>query len=298
MPVQRFAPMTKDFATFDCDAHVTEPPLIWERAQEFLTRDELDALKATIWWDAESRLLIVNGRAGIGLGSPRARRHPRHHAGHHQCRPRGQARHPARPQRAQPQPEDRADPGAGGLSRPRRLLRAEAAPARHGRPGHRSGHDHPHRDRHLPLAGERARRQGLLPGLQRVGLRVHAGGPRAALLRRADPDAASGLRRRGGPPRRRPGLPRRAGPPDGCDGQLSAAAEVRAGVGRAGRDRHGLRHAPVPGLRQPQAVGLQRAVFRRRADPAHRGHRRPAALLPDQCAELPGRSGAVGDAWC
>ena len=39
MPVQRFAPMTKDFATFDCDAHVTEPLLIWERAAEFLTRD-------------------------------------------------------------------------------------------------------------------------------------------------------------------------------------------------------------------------------------------------------------------
>jgi len=71
MPVQRFAPMTKNFATFDCDAHVTEPPLIWERAHEFLTRDELDALKQTIWWDADSRLLIVNGRAGIGLGSPR-----------------------------------------------------------------------------------------------------------------------------------------------------------------------------------------------------------------------------------
>ena len=44
MPVQRFAPMTKDFATFDCDAHVTEPPLIWERAAEYLTRDELAAL--------------------------------------------------------------------------------------------------------------------------------------------------------------------------------------------------------------------------------------------------------------
>jgi len=71
MLVQRFAPMTKNFATFDCDAHVTEPPLIWERAHEFLTRDELDALKQTIWWDADSRLLIVNGRAGIGLGSPR-----------------------------------------------------------------------------------------------------------------------------------------------------------------------------------------------------------------------------------
>src|SRR6266446_2071986 len=71
MPVQSFAPMTKDFATFDCDAHVTEPPLIWERAKDFLTRDELDALKRTIWWDADSRLLIVNGRAGVGLGSPR-----------------------------------------------------------------------------------------------------------------------------------------------------------------------------------------------------------------------------------
>src|SRR5260370_35406983 len=71
MPVQIFAPMTKDFATFDCAAHVTEPPLIWERAKDFLTRDELDALKRTIWWDADSRLLIVNGRAGIGLGSPR-----------------------------------------------------------------------------------------------------------------------------------------------------------------------------------------------------------------------------------
>src|SRR5215470_6433811 len=71
MPVQRFTPMIKDFATFDCDAHVTEPPLIWERAHEFLTRDELDALKRTIWWDPDGRLLIVNGRAGIGLGSPR-----------------------------------------------------------------------------------------------------------------------------------------------------------------------------------------------------------------------------------
>src|SRR5579863_2184008 len=71
MPVQRFAPMTKDFATFDCDPHVTEPPLIWERAAEFLTREELVALKTTIWWDEESRQLIVNGRAGVGIGSPR-----------------------------------------------------------------------------------------------------------------------------------------------------------------------------------------------------------------------------------
>ena len=71
MPVQTFAPMTKDFATFDCDAHVTEPPKIWERAQDHLTKEELEALKATIWWDAESQQLIVNGNAGAGIGSQR-----------------------------------------------------------------------------------------------------------------------------------------------------------------------------------------------------------------------------------
>ena len=46
MPVQKFAPMTKDYPTFDCDAHVTEPTVIWERAKDFLTNDELLALKA------------------------------------------------------------------------------------------------------------------------------------------------------------------------------------------------------------------------------------------------------------
>jgi len=96
MPIQRFAPMTKDFATFDCDAHVTEPPLIWERAHEFLTRDELDALKQTIWWDAESRLLIVNGRGNRARLTAQGR-HSRHDAGHHQCGSRGEARHSARP---------------------------------------------------------------------------------------------------------------------------------------------------------------------------------------------------------
>src|SRR5712672_369369 len=105
MPVQRFAPMTKDFATFDCDAHVTEPPLIWERAKVFLTRDELDALKRTIWWDADGRLLIVNGRAGIG-SARRARVAPRARCGSSPMPAR--ARHPARPQRAQSEPEDGA----------------------------------------------------------------------------------------------------------------------------------------------------------------------------------------------
>src|SRR5437588_1751619 len=71
MPIQRFAPMTKEFPTFDCDAHVTEPPWLWERAKDYLTKDELEALKTTMWFDAETKQLIVNGKAGAGLGSQR-----------------------------------------------------------------------------------------------------------------------------------------------------------------------------------------------------------------------------------
>jgi len=71
MPVQKFAPLAKGFPTFDCDAHVTEPPWLWERAKDCLSRDELEALKATIWFDPESRQLIVNGVAGAGIGSQR-----------------------------------------------------------------------------------------------------------------------------------------------------------------------------------------------------------------------------------
>ena len=71
MPVQKFAPMTKNFPTFDCDAHVAEPPWIWERAKEWLTRDEIEALKTTIWYDADTRQLIVNGQAGSGIGAQR-----------------------------------------------------------------------------------------------------------------------------------------------------------------------------------------------------------------------------------
>lgn len=69
MPIQRFAPMTKDFPTFDCDAHVTEPPWLWERAKDCLSKDEYQALKNSIWFDPESNQLIVNGYANTGLGS-------------------------------------------------------------------------------------------------------------------------------------------------------------------------------------------------------------------------------------
>src|SRR5260370_6198244 len=76
MPTQKFAPMTKNFATFDCDAHVTEPPWLWERAEDWLTSAELEALKDTMWFDDESKQLIVNGFAGAGLGSQRICRKP------------------------------------------------------------------------------------------------------------------------------------------------------------------------------------------------------------------------------
>jgi predicted TIM-barrel fold metal-dependent hydrolase len=67
MPVQKFDPMTKDFPTFDCDAHVTEPPWIWERFLDCLSKEELEALKNTMWYDNERRQLLVNGKdAGIG----------------------------------------------------------------------------------------------------------------------------------------------------------------------------------------------------------------------------------------
>lgn len=71
MPVQKFAPMTKSFPTFDCDAHVAEPPWIWSRAKEWLAPDEYEALKSSIWYDPETRQLIVNGRSNAGIGAQR-----------------------------------------------------------------------------------------------------------------------------------------------------------------------------------------------------------------------------------
>src|SRR5271168_4046549 len=74
MPVQKFAPMSKDYPTFDCDAHVTEPTIIWERAKDLLTENELQALKATDWYDPDTRQYFINGKTGghvLGLrGNP------------------------------------------------------------------------------------------------------------------------------------------------------------------------------------------------------------------------------------
>jgi uncharacterized protein len=71
MPVQKFAPMIKEFPTFDCDAHVTEPPWLWDRAKDYLTVDEFEALKTSMWFDSQSKQLVVNGHPETGLGSQR-----------------------------------------------------------------------------------------------------------------------------------------------------------------------------------------------------------------------------------
>ncbi len=71
MPIQKFPPMEKNFPTFDCDAHVTEPPWLWDRAKDYLTREEFDSLRESMWFDKESEQLIVNGKANTGLGSQR-----------------------------------------------------------------------------------------------------------------------------------------------------------------------------------------------------------------------------------
>ena len=73
MQVQKFAPMSKDYPTFDCDAHVTEPTIIWERAKDLLTADELAALKATDWYDPDTRQYLINGKTGGHLLGLRGR---------------------------------------------------------------------------------------------------------------------------------------------------------------------------------------------------------------------------------
>ena len=122
MPIQRFAPMTKDFPTFDCDAHVTEPPWIWERAKDWLSADELEALKATMWYDAETRQLIVNGIAGTGLGSQKIHGTPGMVNVLSLAGPGFQTRYPARPQRPQPQSGYRHHGRAGRLHRPQGVV--------------------------------------------------------------------------------------------------------------------------------------------------------------------------------
>ena len=72
MPIQKFPSMSKNFASFDCDAHVVESALTWERAEDSLTQDELAIVKNSIWYDSATRSLTVNGTSGAGVSGIRA----------------------------------------------------------------------------------------------------------------------------------------------------------------------------------------------------------------------------------
>ena len=69
MPTQTFAPMSKNFASFDCDAHIAEPARIWERARDVLSQDEYEALKGAMWLDPATGQMSVNGLSGAGIRS-------------------------------------------------------------------------------------------------------------------------------------------------------------------------------------------------------------------------------------
>jgi hypothetical protein len=246
--------MTKDFATFDCDAHVTEPPLIWERAAEYLTHDELAALKTTIWWDEESRQLIVNGRAGVGIGSPRRGGIP------------GTMR-----------VISNAGPGVKhDIQRALnvRNLNAKTALTQEqvGYVDFGGSYEPEPRLRDMDVQG--IDQVMIIPTdidtypwlLDAVGTKAFckAYNHWAYEYTKADPDRlffAALLPMQNAQfavqEVYRTGLPRRAGAAHGRNGQLSVAAEIRTSVGRAGGDRHGLWHAPVPGRRDTQAAWIQ-----------------------------------------
>ncbi|MEQ1890565.1 MAG: amidohydrolase family protein [Alphaproteobacteria bacterium] len=73
MPTQKFPPMRKNFPSFDCDAHLAEPNLIWDRAADYLTSDEMTALKATMWYDKLTNKMTVNGVVNPGIRSSEGR---------------------------------------------------------------------------------------------------------------------------------------------------------------------------------------------------------------------------------
>ena len=86
-----------------------------------------------------------------------------------------------------------------------------------------------------------------------------------------------------------------AGAPHGRHGRLPPATQVRASLAGDGGHGRGLRYAPVPGQWQPQAGGLRRTVFQRRADSPDRVIVRSAAFTVVQRSEFPGRGVPVGD---
>ena len=294
MSVQKFAPMTKNFAIFDCDAHVTEPPWLWERAKDWLTKDELEALKNTIWFDPESEQLIVNGKAGSGLGSQRIHGSP-----------------------GTVNVLSLAGPGLKhDIQRAlnvRNLKRDTALTAEQADYlDHKGSYEPKPRLRDMDVQGID---QVMIiptdidtyPWLQNaVGAKAMCKAYNdwafeycqesperlffAAMLPMQDPKFAQQEVYRVAAKGCRVG----SGPPDRCHGQLSDSAQVRSCVARDGRNGCGVRDASVPGLRITEAARVHRAAFGRGADSAYRFKRLPASLLPDKRAGFPGGGITVG----
>jgi len=263
-----FRAMTKDFATFDCDAHVTEPPLIWERAKDFLTRDELDALKRISGGIADSRLLIVNAAPGSASARRARAGIPGTMRVITNCR--AGVKHDI--QRAlnvrNLNPKTALTQEQVVLFGPCRLLRAEAAPQGHGHSRNRSGHDHPDRNRYLPLAGGRARRQGVLPRYNEWAMNIRwpirNGCSSRRSFRCSTPITAS----RRSPSQRWAAELALVRPMDAMGNYPMQRNTSRSGTlsKRPAWSTACTRSLPSA----VRSLRLQRAVFRRRVDPPHR----------------------------
>ena len=186
----------------------------------------MEALKATIWWDAESQQLIVNGKAGAGIGSPRRGGIPGTmrvitNAGpgvKHDIQRALNVRN-LNPKTALTQEHVAYLDHAGSYEPEPRLRDMDV-----------QGIDQvmiiPTDIDTYPWLQNALGAKAFCKAYNAVGLRVHPGGPGAALLRRLTPHAEPPVRRGGGLPRGGPGVPRRPRPSYGRHGQLPHSAQV------------------------------------------------------------------------
>ena len=294
MPIQRFPGMTKDYPTFDCDAHITEPPEIWERANDNLTREELEALRATMWYDADTRQLIVNGKAGVGIGSQRRGGIP------------GTMRVISNSGPGVKHDIQRAlnvrnlDPSTALTQEQVEYLDHDGSyePAPRLRDMDMQGIDQvmiiPSDIDTYPWLQNAMGARAACKAYNDWAYEYTLENPErlffAALLPMQNPVYAAEEIYRVAERGCRVGLIR----PMDAWGNYPVQPKYAPVWERAGGHRPGVRDAPVPGQWRSQAHGIQRAVFRRGADPPHHFHLGPAPLLPVQRPEFPGRGLPLG----
>ena len=231
MPVQRFEPMTKDYPTFDCDAHIVEPLRIWERAADHLTKDELQALKASMWYDTDTQQAIINGKADVTGHPPFPMVGPGTMDNVRLSGPgikhdiqRALYVRNVRPETALTQEQSEYLAHAGAHQPAPRLRDMDI-----------QGIDQvmiiPYQLRYLSLAARCAGCPSLVQGLQRLGPRILPRRPGTPLFRCLVAHAKFPVRCRGAVPRGGNGLQGRPDPPDGRHGKLPYSTQVRAPCG-------------------------------------------------------------------